>query len=353
MHKAMKKLFLSTIAIGLLAFTACEDSVGPTVQTEGDAPVVTSHSGGESYVLNENEGDEELFTLSWDAPDFGFPAAITYYVEMDVDGSDFEDPSRLTETRQTSVSFTVSQVNSRLISAGVPAGIESEIPMRIRAHISDSVPDRISETFVLGLTPYDVTIEFEEIYVPGSYQAASGYTNDWSPADAPPLTSEGGDQYEGYVYFADDGFQFKFTDERTWDLNWGDDGADGTLQQNGADIDMDNAGYYKMNVDLSNLTYEYLRTDWGLIGDATADGWDSDQDMEYDPEDKVWRITTDLTTGYIKFRANDDWDLNYGSDAADGNLQEGGADIPVDEAGNYTVELNLGEYPYSYTLTQN
>lgn len=348
----MKNLFLSTIAIALLIFTACEDSVGPTVQTEGDAPVVTSHSGGESYVLNEDQADEELFTLSWEAPDFGFPAAITYYVEMDVDGSDFEDPARLAETNQTSVSFTVSQVNSRLISAGIPAGIESEIPMRIRAHISDSVPDRISETFVLGLTPYDVTIEFDEIYVPGSYQSASGYTNDWSPADAPPLTSEGDDQYEGYVYFANDGSEFKFTYERSWDLNWGDDGFDGTLDQDGANIPTD-AGYYKINVDLNNLTYTTLNTTWGLIGDATADGWDADQDMEYDPEDKVWRITADLTAGEIKFRANDDWDLNYGDNIGDGTLEEGGDNIPVDEAGNYTVELNLGEYPYSYTLTQN
>ncbi len=353
MYKAMKKIQFSIIVAGLLVFTACEDPVGPTVQTDGNAPVLTSHSGGESYELNEDQADEELFTLSWEAPDFGFPAAITYYIEMDVDESDFEEPVTLAETNQNSVSLTVSQVNSRLISAGVPAGIESEIPMRIRAHINDSVADRISETFVFGLTPYELTIEFDEIYVPGSYQAASGYTNDWSPADAPPLTSEGNDQYEGYVYFADDGFQFKFTDERTWDLNWGDDDADGTLQQDGANIDMENAGYYKINVDLDNLTYEYLRTEWGLIGDATADGWDADQDMEYDPEDKVWRITTDLTAGEIKFRANDDWDLDYGDDNGDGTLQQGGANIAVEEAGNYTVELNLSEYPYSYTLNQN
>ncbi|CAN5277835.1 hypothetical protein BH23BAC3_BH23BAC3_31730 [soil metagenome] len=353
MYKAMKKLLLSTLAIGLLIFTACEDSVGPTVQTDGDVPVVTSHSGGESYVLTEDQADEELFTLSWDAPNFGFPAAITYYIEMDVAGTDFEEPVRLVETNQTSVSLTVTQVNSQLISAGIPAGIEAEIPMRIRAHINDSVPDRISETFVLGLTPYDVSIEFDEIYVPGGYQAASGYTNDWSPADAPPLTSEGNDQYEGYVYFANDGSEFKFTDERSWDLNWGDDGADGTLQQNGENIDMENAGYYKINVNLNNLTYEYLRTEWGLIGDATAGGWDADQDMEYDPEDKVWRITSDLTAGEMKFRANDDWELDYGDNMGDGTLEEGGDNIPVDEAGNYTVELNLGEFPYSYTVTRN
>ncbi len=350
----MKNITISIITIiGLLFFTACEDSVGPTVSSDMDStPVLTSHSGGESFVLNEENADEELLTLSWEAPDFGFQSAVTYIIEMDPEGSEFDDPVTFVETNQTSVTMTVEQVNTRLVSAGITTGVESEINMRIRAHVNENVEDRISESFMLAFTPYEVIIDFPEIYVPGGYQGASGYTNDWSPADAPPLTSaEDNDRYEGYVFFADDGSQYKFTAERNWDDgDWG--GSAESLEPGGSNLVMDEAGYYRINVNLNDLTYTTLRTTWGVIGDATG-SWDADQNMEYDVADQVWRITMDLSAGEMKFRANNDWGLNYGDNAGDGNLQEGGDNIPVDEAGNYTIELDLSGYPYSYSVMQN
>lgn len=352
----MKNLFISILTIaGLLLFTSCEDSVGPTINSSEDAPVLTSHSGGESFELSEDQADEELMTLSWEAPDFGFTAAVTYFVEADMDNSGFENPVTLVQTTQTTVSLTVSQVNSRLISAGLPAGSQSEVNMRIRAHINASVADRISETFMFAFTPYEVVIEFPEIYVPGGYQGSSGYTNNWSPADAPPLTSpEENDQYEGYVYFASDNSEYKFTAERNWDDgDWG--GTTESLEPGGPNLVIDQAGYYKINVNLDALSASTLRTEWGVIGAAAA-GWDDGDDvaMEYSIDDKVWRVTTDLSAGEMKFRANGTWDLNYGSDENDGTLQQGSpSNIVVDDAGNYTIELNLSEYPYTYTLIQN
>lgn len=352
----MKKLILSIITIaGLLVLTSCEDSVGPTINTDEDSPTLTSHSGGESYVLSEEDADEDLFTLSWEAPSFGFSAAITYIIEMDPDESDFEEPVTLVETNQTSVTMTVSEVNSRLISAGIASGVESEVNMRIRAHVNANVEDRISESFILAFTPYEVIIEFPEIYVPGGYQGASGYTNDWSPADAPALTSPNeNDQYEGYVYFANGASEYKFTAERNWDDgDWG--GTTESLSPGGGNLVMDQAGYYKVNVNLNSLTASVLRTEWAVIGAAAA-GWDDGDDvaMEYSVDDKVWRVTTDLSAGEMKFRANGTWDLNYGSDNNDGTLQEGsGTNIVVDEAGNYTVTLNLSAYPYRYSLEMN
>lgn len=350
----MKNLTISLVTIlGLLVFASCEDSVGPKINSDPGSPALTSHQGGESYELNENNADEVLLTLSWSTPDFGFAAAVTYIIEMDAEGSDFENAVQFAETNQTSLSMTVNQVNTRLLTAGVPFGIQSDTYFRIRAHVNDAVEDRISETFMLAFTPYEVIIDFPEIFVPGSYQSASGYTNDWSPADAPALTSvNSDDRYEGYVYVANDGSMFKFTEDRSWDVNWGDDGQDGTLQQNGADIPAD-AGYFKINVNLSNMTYSILNTTWGIIGDATANGWDADQDMEYDVDDKVWRITTDLAAGELKFRANDGWDLNYGDNDGTGTLQDGGGNIPVEEAGNYTIELDLSGAIYRYSLTMN
>lgn len=353
----MKNLKIISLALlVLLGFTACEDSVGPTVNSGEDSPKLTSHSGGESFELTEDEAEEELMNLSWTAPDFGFPASITYFLEMDPEDSNFEEAVTLAETNETSLSLTVGEVNSSLISAGIPSGLETEVDMRIRAHINDDVPDRISETFMFAFTPYQVDIDFPEIYVPGGYQSASGYANDWSPADAPALTSPNEDDvYEGYVYFANADNQFKFTLERNWDDgDYGSVNNDGNLDQEPENnVEVDEAGYYRIDVDLGDLTYSMEQTNWGVIGDATG-SWDNDQDMTYDPDSKVWSVSLDLVEGEFKFRANDEWELDYGSESANGVLQQGDVgNIPVDQAGNYTIELNLSEYPYTYTLTEN
>jgi starch-binding outer membrane protein SusE/F len=100
------------------------------------------------------------------------------------------------------------------------------------------------------------------------------------------------------------------------------------------------------------LTYSLTKiTRWGVIGDATADGWNSDQAMTYDLESNKWTATLTLTAGKIKFRANSGWDINYGDDGPDGKLNAGGADIPV-EAGTYTITLDLVGPVYKYKLVK-
>lgn len=96
-----------------------------------------------------------------------------------------------------------------------------------------------------------------------------------------------------------------------------------------------------------------MKTDWGLIGDATPGGWDSDTNMTYDTATRTWKVTLDLKAGNVKFRANDAWDLNYGDNDFDGTMEEGGKDIPVNAAGNYTVTLNLEVAGYAYELKKN
>jgi len=186
------------------------------------------------------------------------------------------------------------------------------------------------------------------LYVPGAYQG-------WDPAnDSTVLASVNSDgNYEGYLYFADANTEFKFADGPAWDVNYGDDGADGTLDRNGANIVAADPGYYKINVNLNDLTYTLVKTDWGIIGSATADGWDSDQDMTFDPATGLWSATLDLTGGNeIKFRANDGWDINYGDDGADGTLEQNGANIAVPANGSYIITMKLGVPDYSYTLVR-
>ncbi len=85
----------------------------------------------------------------------------------------------------------------------------------------------------------------------------------------------------------------------------------------------------------------------GLIGSATPGGWDTDTDMVQDEVDpNVWTLTITLTDGAAKFRAEDNWDVNWGDLAFPcGTGTQGGSDIPI-FAGEYNITFNseTGDY---------
>lgn len=193
----------------------------------------------------------------------------------------------------------------------------------------------------LNMLEYSYSIEIIgemnlSLYVPGGYQG-------WSPDTAPTVYSKNLDfKYEGYVYFKE-ASEFKFASQPNWDgPNYGD-GGDGTLSEDGGagNLNVTEAGYYKLNVDLSGnpYTYSVTKTDWGLIGDATPGGWNDSTPMTYDSGTKVWSATATLTTGEYKFRANNGWDINLGGDL--NNLSYGGDNMKINEAGSYRITLDL------------
>lgn len=178
---------------------------------------------------------------------------------------------------------------------------------------------------------------------PGGYQG-------WDPAlNSTALASVNGDNsYEGFLYFAEAG-EFKFA-LGGWDTNWGDTGADGTLEPGGDNLSVADPGLYQVKVNTDDLTYSVTKTDWGIIGSSTPGGWDADTDMTYNAEENVVEITLELLAGEIKFRANDDWALNYGDTGADAIMEEGGDNIVIESAGTYKIKLFLDRPDYTYSI---
>jgi hypothetical protein len=194
--------------------------------------------------------------------------------------------------------------------------------------------------------------------VPGDYVAASypGSTfADWSPDKSPQVKSTvtAPDNLEGYVYMSKTANQWKFATQLNWDgPNYGDGGS-GTLDPNGANFTSP-AGYYKINVNAAAapMTYTAIATVWGVIGDASPNGWNDETALTYNPALTVWTGGMHLTVAAMKFRANHSWDYNYGSDLANGILSAGGANIPVSLAADYAITLDLS-HPNAYTYSVN
>jgi hypothetical protein len=142
--------------------------------------------------------------------------------------------------------------------------------------------------------------------------------------------------------------EFKFRANHNWDYNYGSTAGDETLNAGGENIPVDVEADYHIILDLSHPNeYTYQANRWGVIGSATAGGWDSDQDMTWDATNKVFTVTLNLVAGEFKFRANDAWTLDYGDTGADGTLDQGGTNISIAEGGNYTITLDLEHRTYT------
>ena len=167
----------------------------------------------------------------------------------------------------------------------------------------------------------------------------AGEANGWATNDY--LAGEDGVHFTGYMYLNQNGF--KFCTQPEWKgTNYG---ADFNTAPDAANITMtEAAGYYKVDVDLESKSYVLTPiTTIGIIGSASPNGWDSDVDMTYVPynaetkELGYWEAKDiTLASGEIKFRANDDWAINWGGDT--NALTQGGDNISV-EAGTYDIKL--------------
>ncbi|PWG04980.1 SusE domain-containing protein [Polaribacter aquimarinus] len=174
-----------------------------------------------------------------------------------------------------------------------------------------------------------------------------GAYNDWGASPDFMLEYDPySDVFRGMVTLIDGEMKFRMNND--WGTNWGDDGKDGTLDPGGANIVV-TAGTYFATVDMNDLTYtlEPVTNVWGLVGGA-YNNWGATPDAQFKrdwskPFNDIW-ILKDVTLidGEFKFRANNDWGVNYGDDGNDGTLEAGGANI-VTTAGTYSFELDFSD----------
>lgn len=353
----MKKLnkisagFLAVVAF--VGFNACSEDDNLIIASAQGGPELVTPASGTALVLSAANELNLATTVVWNDADYDASVAINYTVEIALGGTDFAAPIAGGTTTERFISWTNQQLNDVSIAAGLSPFVAGDLDIRVTSSIgTPNVQQQVSGTLTLNVTPY--TTSLPKIAVPGNHQG-------WDPATAPRLASSefGASDYEGYVWLETE-YKFIAPDDAgnfAWgNTDWGDDGSfSGVLTDDGESNVTATPGYYYVQVDTENLTYSASQyTNWGLIGSGTPTGWDSDNDMTYDPATQTFSITIDLTADQIKFRANDGWDWNYGDDGADGALDNGGADINVPAAGNYTVVLDFSNpRAYSYTLTLN
>lgn len=199
-----------------------------------------------------------------------------------------------------------------------------------------------------GAYSFEEVIEFNTIGIIGS-ATAGGWDNDTD------LTKDNANPnlWKANVTLTDGEAKFRAND--AWAISWGDTlFPSGIGILNGPNIPV-TAGEYLVTFNTETLEYNFLPvviySTVGIIGDATPGGWDNDTDMEQDPSDpSLWKVRLVLTDGEAKFRANNDWAVNWGAgDFPSGVATQDGANIPI-PAGEYKITFNSITGAYNFEL---
>jgi hypothetical protein len=361
----MKNITKSLIALFALVAISCSvEDVQDRPIIEGiDTPVLTAPTGGAAYVLSPATADAQAERFTWNSANYGGDVEVNYKVEIDKKGNSFKTPQELGSVKsQNQTSVSVSKMNTAALTLGAIPFSAADYEVRVKSDVGGNV--MYSNVVAIVVTPY--TTEAPKLWIPGSYQAASGYGSDWTPSSAPQLASSGYGKtdFEGYVYLNNATAQYKFTPAANWDAEFGEAGATdgvftGVLKAKPAKncgLPTATAGYYlvKADTDPAKLSYSLTATTWGIIGNATPGGWTTDTPMVYNKDTKKWTVTATLTTqaapdNGLKFRANNDWPINYGDTGNDGILDFDGKNIGT-TAGTYLITLDLSN-PRHYTYT--
>ena len=351
--KAISVFIMAALAI----FSSCDDDPTLTVQEKVEFSDDITLSA-QQLVLTDDEASEQVLNISWPEVTYSIDAPVSYSVQFAVNQQWGQGFKKEVGEDVLSASFTTEELNNIALDMGLEADEEASVNIRVEAYLNQRIYSSVEE---LKLTPYALIepyVDYPSLYIAGDYQG-------WNIAEPDSISSKLDDGvYEGYIYIPAGGTnEFKVYADKDWSSTSYGNGGDGAViiaNYAGDNFVAPSEGYYLFSIDVNTMEYLLIKIDsWGIIGEATPNGWDSDTNLTFDETTELWTVTADLSaTGFLKFRANDAWTLDMGLDE-EGNLRYANhpwleyvdrTSFTVEADGNYTITLDLtvpGNYRYS------
>jgi hypothetical protein len=367
------KLLLFTFLI--VNITSCEKEDYLIFTAINQKEVKFQNEFQDVYKISAQTSNNISERLVWNAPDFDAPTTVTYVVEFSIN-SDFSTIDMSSgDTSNNHLGVKVSSMlefaetlgldddPSTTFSDGSPNNT-GMVYARVTAYAGTSSSGANQSSTVSKTASMNIEV-LENVgactdaalsnwgLVGDAVNGWGGTNRGFAAGNDVPFLSNGQDGMFRAVATLYDGY-FKIREDNAWGVNYGDNGADGTLELGGDNIAI-TAGHYIIDFDSVNLTVTVTPagTVWGVVGDATLNGWGAAEDVKLMPDpcnDGVY-IVKDvvLKDGYIKFRQDDAWGVNLGDNGADGTTDAGGDNIAV-SAGTY--DMTLDTVNGTYTLTK-
>lgn len=349
----MNRLKNNIILVVLLAWVslACEEElVDKAILTPEVGVNKLNDLPSSAYTLEEEAGAEVFETFTWSATDFGFDAAVSYTLQMDLADNQFSAPVNLATTYDLTATVTVAQLNKALLDKEVEAEQAVDVDFRVVSTVHSEIESVISSAMTVAITPFKPSV-ITPLYIIGGDQG-------WSLANALELHVLELGEYEVVGTFGS-GNIWRFFESPAWDaVQYG--GTDFTLDPMLTAMgDGDNnirfdgtTGIYKMTVSLNTATITMEAAEEPtlyIVGDQN--GWSFDQVTWLGGGKYQGSVTISYGQIFRFFTKADDWgskQYNYtyfmdgtlsdnldGTTEGDANLTFTGADGTYD----FTVDL--------------
>lgn len=350
----MKNIIKSILVIILLTgFVSCQEDQNLLILTPPVTFKIETPLSGDGVALSADTPLNPGLVLAWKGAEYGTPTEVTYKVQVDKAGNNFAKPQEIVSTTKTFATIASGILNAVALKAGLAPFDQGAIEVRIKATVGTTGSQ---ETFsnVITYLIKTYTTDLPQL-------AVAKIGGDPKTAVRIEASAFGATDFTGYVWI-DGSHKFIGPDATgVYDWNKGPEYGlgmtAGTLKSPGGAEIVVPIGYYLINADTKKLTYSEKKTTWSIIGNGTPGGWGSDTPMTYSTTTKKWTVTAVLTTqdapnNGMKFRANNDWGLNFGDTGANFKLVEGGSNIGT-TAGTYLITLDLSNpRKYTYSLTK-
>lgn len=384
------------MALGLL-ISCGEDETGPVINPaaeNGNLSFVLNEAeySNFTYVLTEDNNSQSMETLYCSQPDYGFTAAVSYYVQISFNqdmSNAFELPSSV---QDETININVREMNKaifELYEGDMPnPSVEKDIYVRLRAVVSNATQTPLvnepivkpiySNVVKLSVIPYFIenlkSYDEADLLVPYFIIGYAGWDNDnngygssfipMSVVEGNVYNSEGQGVYSYTGYF-ESSKTFKFIrDVGAWGEQWGNadnDGIDTPVHNDGgsSNFQVPEDGYYTITLNsiTNKVTFEQtsitpkVYSNMGLVGEMTD--WGESPDIALTPyQDKnnhVWYAEyTFASDGECKFRYNSDWGDNWGSKTFPVGIATPGGDNIEAKAGTYIIFFNDIDGTYTF-----
>jgi hypothetical protein len=348
MKKNLTKL-LAVSGIGLLLLSACNKDGNLVKSNGGKAGTLTASVTTLPLDKTKLNDTSSVINFSFTKANYGYSAAITNTLQIDVPGDNWANPTSATLTNGVySQGFSTNTFNNLVLKLNVPAGVATPIVARIQQSISGQIAPIYSNTLSLSVTAFDLT---SWLYITGAF---AQWENP-GPLEDSLVSVTGNGVYVGVINFNATGSgnnQFLVLPAKNWNNKYATNGSgtpSTTVTYNGSNnFNAPTAnGEYLVTVNLNSNTISIVQADYySIIGSSTPGGnWSTDLWLKFvNDGNNNWVGTFPMLAGEYKFRLDGQWNTSWGPGATAGSAVTSGAtgdgNIQLSPAGTYTFTFN-------------
>lgn len=389
----MKKINIILLGMfAVLVMWSCQEdpivTINPKAET-GDMSFQLHQTrySNYTYVLDEANNDLSLDALTCQQPDYGFSAAVEYFVQVSFNENMSDSVELETPENGELVPLNTKEMNKaimKLYNGEMPnPTVAKDVFVRLRAIVSNATPTPLikdptvkplySNVVKLNVLPYfmEDLVSFDKAKTIKYWYIIGLGDGNWTNkpeglgVSVIPMSVVSGNAYDSdgngtfrYTGYIKNSQGFKLIAEiGNWTIQWGNkenQGIDSPVKDDGGskDFKVPEDGYYTITLNsiTNELTIEKssveptVHPNMGLVG--TFNDWGNEgADVVLNPFQAEnnhywWAEYTVADAANVKFRVDNKWDANFGNNTfPQGLATSNGPNIPA-EAGTYVILFN-------------